>query len=109
MVDVAVAREVTAALPAARWRQLRVALRRMARAAARHEGRAGLEVAFRFVGDAEIHALNRDYRKKNKPTDVLSFPADTPEFAGDIAISAEIAEAKRGDATLVIVKFSTKV
>jgi len=42
----------------------------------------------------ELQALNRRFRRKNKPTDVLSFPAMTgsaPGFAGDVAISAEIA------------------
>jgi probable rRNA maturation factor len=34
-------------------------------------GRAELSVA--LVDDPTIHALNRDYRKKNKPTDVLAF------------------------------------
>jgi probable rRNA maturation factor len=35
-----------------------------------------------------LHALNRRFRRKNKPTDVLSFPR---LIGGDIAISAEIA------------------
>ena len=98
MVDVAVAPEVARALPAARWRTLRIELRRMARAAARSEGRADVEVAVRFVGDAEIHALNRDFRKKDKPTDVLAFAqregpggALHPELLGDVIISIETA------------------
>jgi probable rRNA maturation factor len=48
------------------------------------------------TNNAEMRALNRRFRKKNKPTDVLSFPSATsakiprtPE--GELAISAEIA------------------
>jgi probable rRNA maturation factor len=37
--------------------------------------------------------LNRRYRRKNKPTDVLSFPSGVAGVAGDIAISLEIAAA----------------
>ena len=46
------------------------------------------------TSNAEMKSLNRRFRGKDKATDVLSFPAasDANEtFAGDIAISAEIA------------------
>ena len=45
----------------------------------------------RITSSAEMRELNRRFRHKNKPTDVLSFPSETPELAGDIAISVEIA------------------
>ena len=44
--------------------------------------------------DPEIHTLNLQYRKKDKPTDVLSFPlADElqPQLLGDVVISVETA------------------
>jgi probable rRNA maturation factor len=54
-------------------------------------------VAIALVTDAEIARLNKTYRKKNKPTDVLSFPAQSAKrpsknkFLGDIAIAPSIA------------------
>ena len=64
-------------------------------------------VDLRFVSDAEMRVLNRDYRGKDKPTDVLSFalcelsddaidmmPAyalDEPVALGDILIAVETA------------------
>ena len=51
----------------------------------------GGDLDIRITSNAEMRDLNRRFRRKNKPTDVLSFPSDTPKLAGDIAISAEIA------------------
>ena len=41
----------------------------------------------------ELKSLNRRFRQLNKPTDVLSFPPmlEANGFAGDVAISADIA------------------
>jgi probable rRNA maturation factor len=33
-----------------------------------------VEIAVRLTDDAEVHRLNRDFRGKDKPTNVLSFP-----------------------------------
>jgi probable rRNA maturation factor len=35
---------------------------------------APVEVSIKLTDDAEVHALNREWRDKNKPTNVLSFP-----------------------------------
>jgi probable rRNA maturation factor len=47
-----------------------------------------VELSLVFSDDAFIHQLNRDYRGKDKPTDVLSFEQD-PEsgLLGDLVIS----------------------
>jgi probable rRNA maturation factor len=47
-------------------------------------------VGVRLMDDASIRALNRDFRGQNHSTDVLSFPADSPQL-GDLAISIETA------------------
>ena len=36
-----------------------------------------------------LHSLNLKYRKKDKPTDVLSFSLNEPEFLGEINISID--------------------
>ena len=56
------------------------------------------EVALLLTDDGEMQALNRDWRGKDKPTDVLSFPADPIEapFLGDIAIGLGIASRDAG-------------
>jgi probable rRNA maturation factor len=44
--------------------------------------RARGELTVALVSDARVRALNRKYRRRNKATDVLSFPADGPAKAG---------------------------
>ena len=99
MLDLTIDDDVRAALPGERWRQLRTEVSRMVTAAARTEGRDDLEAALRLCNDAEIHALNRDYRKKDKPTDVLAFALREgeggdlhPQILGDIVISVPTAK-----------------
>lgn len=49
------------------------------------------EVSLLLTNDAEIQTLNRDFRGKDKPTDVLSFPAEEMDrpLLGDIAVALE--------------------
>jgi len=55
------------------------------------------EVTVLLADDPTLKRLNRDFRGKNKATDVLSFPAPTEDeggaagYAGDIAISLDTA------------------
>ena len=61
--------------------------------AARAQRALGLrdEIDVRITSNRELQELNRRFRKKDEPTDVLSFPSAMPKVVGDIAISAEIA------------------
>jgi len=67
-------------------------LRRFARKLQREVARGG-----RFdclvTGDAELRRLNREFRGKDYPTDVLSFPGSDGHL-GDLAISAARARAQ---------------
>jgi probable rRNA maturation factor len=55
-------------------------------ALATREQAASAEVTIRLVDDVESQQLNLDYRGKNKPTNVLSFPAQMDEFEAEFAI-----------------------
>src|SRR3990167_3709868 len=58
------------------------------------QGSGQSEISILFVDDDEIQVLNRDYRGKDKPTDVLSFPQDEEigSILGDVVISLETAK-----------------
>lgn len=56
---------------------------------------ASAEISLRIVDEAESQALNSQYRGKDKPTNVLSFPADIPPelglpLLGDLVICAQV-------------------
>ncbi|GAB2784883.1 rRNA maturation RNase YbeY [Halomonas shantousis] len=56
-----------------------------------HPDEARCELTIRFVEPDESQALNRDYRHKDKPTNVLSFPFEAPPglelpLLGDLVI-----------------------
>lgn len=86
------------ALPTADpWRTLGLSASGLSRFLASARRRVGLrgEVEVLLTDDAALKQLNRQFRRKNKPTDVLSFPSP-PELArhhaGDLAISLETAQ-----------------
>lgn len=49
-----------------------------------------VEISVRLTDDAEVHTLNRDFRGKDKPTNVLSFP----QVQGDLLESLANSDAK---------------
>lgn len=68
-----------------------------------------LSASLLFSDDAEVHALNREWRGKDKPTNVLSFPMleredllalspeGPPELLGDIALALETCSHEAAD------------
>lgn len=61
------------------------------------QGEDPSEVTIRIVGSEESQALNHQYRGKDYPTNVLSFPFEAPPgitvpLAGDLVICAPVVE-----------------
>lgn len=50
-----------------------------------------------ITSDGELRRLNREFRKHDYATDVLSFPSGTPENLGEIAISFERVKAQAAE------------
>jgi probable rRNA maturation factor len=81
------------------------------RAALRALDRASSSATLVFTDDQEIRVLNRDYRKHDRATDVLSFhlqelsgetdPAGRDTALGDIVISVETARRRGGQRRLL--------
>ena len=75
--------------------EARTVLRRAIRKAASVVSKQG-ELAVVLADDSTVHALNRTWRHKDAPTNVLSFPVEgaperhgTPHLLGDIVIAYE--------------------
>ena len=66
-----------------------------ANAVLNYEGLSEREVTIRFTDEAESQSLNHEYRGKDKPTNVLSFPFEAPpgieiNLLGDLVICAPV-------------------
>jgi probable rRNA maturation factor len=73
-----------------------------------------VELSIRLAGDAEVHALNSEWRGKDKPTNVLSFPmADADDLAesavpgpelmlGDIVLARGVCAAEAAEKAIPI-------
>ena len=46
-----------------------------------------LEMSINFVDEDKSHQINRDYRDKDRPTDVISFAIEDGEEGVDLALS----------------------
>ena len=70
-------------------------LERWANVVLAYEGVSEHEVTVRFTDEVESQALNFEYRGKEKPTNVLSFPFEAPpgiemNLLGDLVICAPV-------------------
>lgn len=87
--------------PAGQWEDVASRAAEAAAAVAPELANERLSASLLFTSDAEIHELNRDWRQRDKATNVLSFPMldrvdlleleaeGPPELLGDIALAHE--------------------
>ena len=60
---------------------------------------AMVEISVRLTSDEDVHALNRQYRQQDKPTNVLSFPMVQPDLIDGLA-NTDDGEVLLGDIVL---------
>ena len=87
--------------PAGEWEALAERAAAATAQAAPELANSRLSASLLFTSDAEIHALNREWRQRDKATNVLSFPMlergallelgpeGPPELLGDVALAFE--------------------
>jgi len=75
------------------------------------ENRLKENVSIAFVSPAEIHELNKQYRKKDKPTDVLSFEkvSDFKEEFSEVIICPSVVRENAKESKLSFKKELAKV
>lgn len=102
MIDVAV--QVEAPWPDADWEALAngavLAALRVTPHAELADTAALVEVSVRLTSDEEVRVLNRDYRGKDKPTNVLSFPMVQPDLLEIVSQNSDDGELLLGDIVL---------
>ena len=59
-----------------------------------------IEIAVRMTDDDEVRVLNRDYRQKDKPTNVLSFPMIQRDLIDTVTANSDDGEVLLGDIVL---------
>jgi probable rRNA maturation factor len=80
---------ITLVIEDEKWRAVRGLQARLKRAAALALSSARRKGALTILlsNDRKLRTLNRDFRGRDKPTNVLSFPSDAEGYLGDIAIA----------------------
>lgn len=64
------------------------------------DGSVTAEVSVKFTSDEEVRALNRDYRHKDQPTNVLSFPMVQRDLLDVVDQNSDDGELLLGDIVL---------
>lgn len=62
--------------------------------------RVAVEISVRLADNEEVQTLNRQYRQKDKPTNVLSFPMVQPDLLETITQNSDDGEVLLGDIVL---------
>ena len=95
--------------PAGEWENLAASAAEATARVAPELGNARLSASLLFTSDEAIHELNREWRERDKPTNVLSFPMleredllelsqdGPPELLGDIALAYETCAREAAD------------
>ena len=90
--------------PTADWDALATRAARAAVAATPHgelaTSPALVELSVRLAGDEEVGRLNAQYRGKDKPTNVLSFPMIQPDLLDTVTHNSDDGEVLLGDIVL---------
>lgn len=96
------------------WADLAEAAAEAAMAVAPELDNQRLSASVLFTSDAEVHVLNREWRAKDRPTNVLSFPMiargdllamprdGAPEMLGDLALAWETCAREAADKGLPV-------
>jgi probable rRNA maturation factor len=61
---------------------------------------ATIEISIRLADDEEVRTLNAQYRQKDKPTNVLSFPMIQPDLLDTVTTNSDDGEVLLGDIVL---------
>ena len=59
-----------------------------------------VEISVRLTSDAEVHTLNKQFRHKDAPTNVLSFPMVQPDLLDTVGQNSDDGEVLLGDIVL---------
>jgi len=89
---------ITLVVEEAAWARHRGLLPKLSAAAEAARRAVKLPAKRRFTillaDDVRLKTLNTDFRGKRKATNVLSFPSDAPDYAGDIALAHGVTKAE---------------
>ena len=102
---------ITLVIQDARWRKLRGLTPRIKRAVRAALATAGApeasDLTVMLTTNGRLQKLNAEFRGKDKPTNVLSFPAGLEDYLGDVAIAYGVTAREAKDAKKTLLDHTT--